>query len=692
MGSSVGPTGPQGPGSTRAPKRPLPPRGSGQTRNQDQDDQSDGLPELFSPEFFDQLNKGPMEQGFEARNRDPRNWNRVPWRLVVVGLIVGLLFAVVNVYAALTIGIVVGVSWYLVFFIGALLGWTPGRINYVGGASNGTSQIVIPIAFVLPALFLLTTDVDVFGLGGFYSLDAIPSVWALIGFFVIGGLLGVLFFLGYRYLWIVRRPLQYPGGFEAASELLRLARERATGATARVREHVFVITTAALASAFWVFIRDLRAFGPVVRPDGTTHYVGFLDTVFRGRWYHEGIIPELWANRPFYNGLVYLDPFILAIGWFLRWKVALVLVLGALVTFLLPFFDPGAWDAAFPEDPGSGLAIAWTQNARLLGAAAIVGAGLVAFVRLRGHIVDGVRALMAGYGSPGVEAQQRQSGPTWRERGGIMVPVLLALALVAGIVFLVLGGVPVLGALLVVPLAIILVGLLGFIAVKITGETAIQPLSPMITIGFLALLLLLNLVGFATGPLLILALGAAAFFGAGVIMSTDVFLDTKVGHYIGNPPHRQALMQAIGLVPGVIVGTLVTWFLADMVASEIARGEAPSLSMPFAYLFSGISFLVLGGDIPWMLIIIAFLLGASVEYGTRLGTVFAIGMVLQLFIPMTILAGALVREGYERLAAPPTTGPGSEKALLMRVAMPTGLFVGGAIATLVVFLLNQSLQ
>jgi uncharacterized oligopeptide transporter (OPT) family protein len=122
------------------------------------------------------------------------------------------------------------------------------------------------------------------------------------------------------------------------------------------------------------------------------------------------------------------------------------------------------------------------------------------------------------------------------------------------------------------------------------------------------------------------------------------------------------------------------------VASQLAAGEPPAFVMPFARLFSGLAALVLGAEIPWLLLAVAFLLGASVEYGTRFGTVFAIGMVLPLFLPVTVLVGALLREGYEKAVNPPED---SQQAVLARVAAPTGAIVGAALATLGVFVANQ---
>lgn len=616
-----------------------------------------GLPELFSPEFYARVNKGPLEEDYEAHNKDPKNWTPIPWGLVLVGILVGLVFSIVNAYAVLSVGITVAGSWFLLFFVGALLGWRPGVINYVGGSSTGASQVVIAIAFVLPALFFLSTSS---GESGFYELDAIPSPVALVGFFLVGGLLGVLFFQVYRRLWVVDHPLPFPGAFESAGELLRMAQARIDGARSRIREHVFVVTTAALLTGFWVILRDLQVFGPA------DDRRSFLDDLFGGRFYSDGTIPAPGAFAVPYFGLITLQPFFLAIGWFVRIRIALILLLGSIVTFVLPFFSP---QALASETPSFAFIMTWADNARLLAAATIVGAAVVALARLGRPIAAGFREL----------ATERHTLEAARPlRFGLIV---LALLLVAMAAFWA-SGVPLWGVLLVVPLGVLLIAVLGFATVKAAGETSVQPISPMIIIGLLALLLLLGFTGGSEAAILVLALGTAAFFGTGLLMSTDLFLDTKVGHYIGNPPHRQAIAQVAGLVPGVIAGTFVVWFLSR----GIADGSVTGLTAPVGRTLEGLALLILGEDLPWLLILIAFLLGASVEYGTRLGTAFGIGMVLPLAMPVTLFAGAALREGYERFIVGEEA---TERASLWRLGVPVGVFIGASLTSVLVFGLHE---
>lgn len=634
---------------------------------------ADGIPAVGSPRFLDEVNKGPLEKRLDERQQDRSTWNPIPWRLVFTGMVIGLAFAVVNIYAALSVGLVVGGSFYVTYFIGIMARWKPGTINYVGGASTGASQVVIGLAFVLPALFFMSDR----GSGsGAFTFDALPPPLLLAGYFLIGGLYGLVFFQFYRRLWVVEKPLPYPGGFDSTVELLALADTDRPGGRASAKQSIFVVTAAALISGFFVLLRDLRAFG---QAGNKQPFLDDLLPVGAGRIYSEGVMPNLAEFRPMYNGLFYLDPFLGAIGWFVRTRIAFVLTLGALVTWVLPFFDgttPAAFDAATCAGIGFGPAcgdlFSWAGSRRTLAAGAILGAGLLSLFRLRSTLWQGAKGLLARFGVDAAEAGARR----------FLVPAaVLGGGWLLGSALLVAGGAHIGGALLVVPVGILLVAILGLIGVKVTGETSVQAVSPLTVLALLALLGVLQLTGFSGTQLFILGLGGAAFFATGLVVATDIFLDSKVALYVDNPPHRQALVQLAGMVPGILLGTALVWFLSG----QIVDGTTTALSAPLAGVYSGLTTAFTGGEVNWTLFFIAAALGAFVELATGLGTAFGIGMVLQLFVPVTILAGAGLRAFYERWAHQED----AERLALVRIAGPTGVFVGASIAVLIVFVANQ---
>lgn len=632
----------------------------------------DDAPAVFTAEFFDQVNRGPLEAAYEERNQDPAHWNAVPWALVAVGIVIGLLFAYVNVFSALAVGITVGGSWYVSYFLGMVLRWRPGTINYVAGASTGASQVVLGAAFVLPALFYLSDA----GLYRVYSMADLPNIWALLGFLLVGGVYGVLFFQFYRRTFIVDRPLQYPGGFESAMQLLAIADRGRHQDRAVARRSIRALTWGASGAFVFTLLRDLA----VVPFRGGR--VSALDRVAGSDLYRTGYVPDFPVYRPFYDGFLYLSPFFLGIGWFVRRRVALILLAGALLAHLLPFFDPTA-----VEGGAGSLLQVWSTERRSLAAGAILGAGLLALFRLRRVLVDGVRSLFA---ADRHEAEGEGESPLVSQQ---VILSLLVAGAILGILFLLLGGFPIRAILLLLLFGTVLVAVLGLIGVKVTGETATQPVSPLALLALMALLGILSLAQLSGGLLLILALVGTAFFATGLVMSTDVFLDFKVAHYIGNPPKRQALVQIAGLIPGILLGGFVVWTLGQDVVSEASvffadpvNNPRPALTAPFGVVFAGFANAVTGGDVWWTGFILAAGIGAFVELATGLGTAFGVGIALQLWAPMTIFAGALLRDGYEAFFAPDPDRAESEAIrTAATIAFPSGLFVGEAVAAIVVF-------
>ena len=84
----------------------------------------------FDPEMFSNFNTRVMEEYFEEKNRIGGFEKSIFfWRKIVIGIIIGMCFAVINQYIGLKIGLVVGGSWYIMYLIGLVLRWKPTEIN-----------------------------------------------------------------------------------------------------------------------------------------------------------------------------------------------------------------------------------------------------------------------------------------------------------------------------------------------------------------------------------------------------------------------------------------------------------------------------------------------------------------------------------------------------------------------------------
>jgi hypothetical protein len=336
--------------------------------------------DYFSSDLFANFNSGAAELAMEAKNRtESYARSRWSWWRIGLGVLIGTVFAFVNLYNALLVGVVVGGSWYLSYFLGMALRWRPNDINLAAGASTGASQVVIGFAFTYPALFLLS---DYAGDGTIGNAD-LPPVWFLAACALLSGLLGIGYFLVWRRLWVVERPLPYPG-FETSMELLAIANARGAQAVAHAQRTVRNVLVSTGAFALFVFMRDWAIGGRAP-----------LDRLVGSRVYGGGDLSLPVTTNHFPTGLLYLSPLLAATGWFIGLRVAVAFFLGSAFAFW--FLAPFAVEfGVVPATLGAPIDFWGTAKAFLLdilGAGVIAGAGLLVLWRHREHFVGAFRDL-----------------------------------------------------------------------------------------------------------------------------------------------------------------------------------------------------------------------------------------------------------------------------------------------------------
>ena len=110
---------------------------------------------------------------------------------------------------------------------------------------------------------------------------------------------------------------------------------------------------------------------------------------------------------------------------------------------------------------------------------------------------------------------------------------------------------------------------LGAIAVKVMGETSIEPVSGTSFIVLLMLVLIFKAIGLNESDTAILALVGTTVFGGAISMSGTVIGDYKPGLYVGNRPMHIMKTELVGIVPGTIVAAL----FAGLLSLALAKGD-----------------------------------------------------------------------------------------------------------------------
>jgi hypothetical protein len=188
--------------------------------------------------------------------------------------------------------------------------------------------------------------------------------------------------------------------------------------------------------------------------------------------------------------------------------------------------------------------------------------------------------------------------------------------------------------------------LLGAIAVRVMGETGIEPVSGT---SFIVLLMLLgvflnfnDLLGLSTEEAVLLGLVGTTVFGSAISMSGTVIGDYKNSLYIGNRPYHISKGNIMGVVPGAIIGAGVAIFLSI----ELAEGRI-NLIAPQANAFATVSVIFAERQGDMMLLGLGFMLGVFVEWATGMGTSFGLGMYLDVPHTLPMLIGGVARDKWE---------------------------------------------
>ncbi|MEE2985881.1 MAG: OPT/YSL family transporter [Candidatus Thermoplasmatota archaeon] len=643
-------------------------------------------------EMYNNLNTGVLEQYLEEKNLEEAfevsHWNTGK---VMIGIGIGAVFSGVTAYIGLKLGLAISAAWYIAYLLGMALKWSPSEVNIATSATTGATHASTGFIFTFPAIFLLATKEQYFLADGPMIILAAGETMrlAFVGIVasMFAGFLGVMYFIIFRRVWLVEDPLPLPG-FEATLKMLDIASDVSSGAVDHARESLRTIGVWTIVTMGALFIIEYPlvwlktstgttklALMDYIAQLGTTKTFGLASFYSKGKIHQPGEVidgkpmgPSHYtpdgALNPFnytYIGIA-LTPSMFAIGWFMKTRVAFLVNLGTIVGWL--FLVPLAVALNFPvfeakvggnipvQDyhsvvygtTGAAQMIAFAKTIRTIAIGSIVGGGLFGLLKMwkvfSNIFGDIGKALKGDAGEEYIE------GKGWYEWPLAHIPIFMVLTFASMILIFVLGGFPVVASIVFALVLISTTFLLGAIAVRVMGETGIEPVSGT---SFIVLLMLLGVflnfdeaLGLNTQEAVLLGLVGTTVFGSAISMSGTVIGDYKNSLYIGNRPYHISKGNIMGVVPGAIIGAGVAIFLSR----ELAEGRI-DLIAPQANAFATFSVIFAEGQGDLILLGLGFLLGVFVEWATGMGTSFGLGMYLDVPHTLPMLIGGVARDKWE---------------------------------------------
>ena len=641
-------------------------------------------------DMYNNLNTGVLEQYLEEKNLQESfeisHWDT---KKVLIGILIGAIFSGVSAYIGLKIGITIAAGWYVAYLLGMAYQWSPSEVNIATSATTGAINASTGFVFTFPAIFLLAYSDD-YKVGDGFLISSVDTLQlAFIGIIasMFAGFLGVMYFIIFRRVWLVEDPLPMPG-FEATLKMLDIASDVSSGAADTARDSLKTVGIWTAISMGIMFLIDYPLIWSrkvMALPGSIADWVATklsgdewgLASVYTERWIHQptkldegnspyggpGITPYESSNPFSYTFLgLEISPTLLAIGWFMKFRVAFLVNLGSIIAWfyivpLVVIMDVPVYDFEQQQyfriteygdinNPPVYPFVQWMafkSLVRTIAIGAILGGGLLGLLKMAPTFVsiftDIAKAFKGEKGDEFIETKG------WYEWPLNHIPVFMLIASIAMILIFILGGFPMFPAILFSVVLLSTTFLLGAIAVRVMGETGIEPVSGTSFIVLLMLLLVfLNFpVGLSKEESILMALVGTTVFGSAISMSGTVVGDYKNSLYIGNRPYHISKGNILGVIPGAILGAGVAIFLSKLLAEGSIDLQAPQ-----ANAFASFTIILAEGQGDWIALGLGFALGGFIEWATGMGTSFGLGMYLPTPITFPMLAGGAARDWWEK--------------------------------------------
>ena len=530
---------------------------------------------------------------------------------IIMGIILAVVFGAANAYLGLRVGMTVSAS-----IPAAVISMGVIRVimrknsvlesNMVQTIGSAGESLAAGAIFTLPALFLWANE----------GVMEKPSILQITIIALLGGLLGVFFMIPLRNALIVREhgTLPYPEG-QACAEVMLAGEEGGANASTVFAGMGF--------AAFFKFIIDgLKIVPSEVNIEGTAKtYPGAVGTQIYPAVMSVGYIcgPKI-SSYMFSGGLL---------SWLVL--IPIIVIFGS---NLILYPGTETIGEIYAANGAGGI---WGTYSRYIGAGALAAGGIISLIKSLPLIVRTFRDSMKGFNISGSKGTERTAQDI------NMTITLIAILVLTLLVWLV-PAIPVslVGAIIVV--------IFGFFFATVSSRmvglvgSSNNPVSGMAIATLLIATLILKICGEIGAPGMQAAIAIGSIICIVAAISGDTSQDLKTGYLLGATPKKQQYGEVIGVVASALaIGA--TLYLLDG-----AWGfGSEELGAPQATLMKMIIEGIMGGNLPWGLILIGVFIAIIVEILRIPVLPVAIGIYLPIQLNACIMVGGLIRLFFDKM-------------------------------------------
>lgn len=577
-------------------------------------------------------------------------------KAILLGALFGVIFGSANAYLGLRVGLTISTAIPLAVIsvaafriLSPLLGKsTILDCNIAQTTGSASSSLASGIIFTIPALFLWGFNPGIFKIG----------ILALMG-----GILGVLFMIPLRKALIVKEHgvLPYPEGTAAAQVLIA-----ADAGGAKAKNVFYGLGVGAIFKSF----------------------IGFL---------------HLWPEKIHLNIPILKKarigmeptPALLGVGFILGPRISGIMVAGGFLSWLgiIPLIAYFGEHLPIPLFPEKVLPIAqmsaeqiWDRYIRYIGAGAVAVGGIITVIKSFPTMVNSLKA-----GVKEIRLNRRISS-VQRNRTDTDLPITILGLGVLLVIIAIIFSPQIIGistALVIRLIAAVCIVFFAFcfvtVSSRIVGMVGVSsnPTSGMTIVTLLGTSLLFYALGWTDrlGQATALTIGTVVCVGASI--AGDISQDLKAGYIIGATPKRQQTAELVGVLTSAFAIAGAVWLLGKTFSFG-----SQALPAPQAVLMKTVVEGVLGGNLPWGLVLTGGAFALVAELLRIPSLPFAVGIYLPLSTMTPIFVGGIVRHLIEKRPFQSNEIPEkrSEKGILLSSGFIAGEGILGVLIALYAFI------
>ena len=544
-------------------------------------------------------------------------------KVIILGCVLGVLMTAANAYLGLYVGMTVSASIPAAVLSMLLLRGLKFKDvnilenNAVQTMASAGESLAAGVIFTVPALLVMQIWDEIQLLETFLIA-------------LLGGVLGTMFTIALRRVFIVEEALPYPEGV-ACKEVLVAGGEGGSSLVAIVYALILCMVYGWMAKGFVIIHHSVEKAVSVI---GTRVYMG-----------------------------AELSVALVAVGYIVGLRIASYIFLGGVIGYgiLVPLYGLiYGWPVDYSTTDS--FIYIWNEQIRFAGVGAMVVGGIWTLWSMRKTIAKGF--------SKALNVKEKGSEDTLRtERDIDMRYVFMVCIIIVFLTFLfywwAIGsyegvstmqalGLAISGALFLALVAFFFSAVAGYIAGVVGSSNS--PVSGMTIATLMFTSLLVWVVGWLLGvsseALMFSTLIIAAIVAVNAAIAGDVMQDLKTGNMVGATPAKQQTAEIIGVIVGaIVIGPVLvllnrafrisrTYCLSNPPVSDPTCSKA--LLAPQAELIGGIITGIFGGTLNYPMVILGALIAVLIIWKKLPVMSVAIGIYLPLYLSVPIVIGGLI--------------------------------------------------